>query len=92
MEYNKRDTFFTEAKIESEMIKRAHTDVVGYHKRQMAVTLMDMAIHKYTNNVFLKYRFIEEDITPDKLKYNGEYFEGISHKRIRAILEVFDGE
>jgi hypothetical protein len=58
----------------------------------MAIRLMDMAIHKYTDKVLLKYKFIEEDMTPDKLKYNGEYFESISHLRIRGILEVYEGE
>jgi hypothetical protein len=92
MNYKKKDEYYTQSCIPYEMIKQANTDLIGYHKREMAVRLMEMAIHKHTDKALLKYKFVEEDMTPDKLKYNGEFFEGISHLRIRATLEVYEGE
>lgn len=90
MEYRKRDSFITNGEISHEKIERSNIDLVGHMKREMASTLTEMAIHKYTDNVLLKLQFHEEDIYPDKIVYNGHSILATSHKRIRASLEVFD--
>ena len=90
MEFRKRDSFFTNGEISHEKIERSNIDLVGHMKREMASTLTEMAIHKYTYNVLLKLHFHEEDIYPDKINFNDHSVLATSHKRIIASMEVFD--